>query len=682
MKIPFSSMTRRGPVQNAIIAAVLLLAAILCYSNSLHNAFMMDDISLLLKNPKAQNLKYLSQSFLPERSFSDETQNWSKEFYRPVVDILPSLCYPLFRENPFGYHTFNLFLFYLCGLALFFFWLDVTGKRILAFLGSLFFLVHPMNGFVVNYITTNVFAVQFLFQIIALAFFLKARKTPTRSFRYDVLALLAYCSACLCHESAMILPLYLLATFWILKKKSFLESLKACRYYFLLFVLQLLFRFKFSSVQGSLIDKIPVLHINLFEYIATFLKLIFWYFSNLVFPHNIVLFWLTWPVRDHLLLWNLGFVALAIAAVYLFFYLRQRSMFAGWSWAMLMIGIVPVTIGCFIRSQSGLTIEPHWLFFPSIGFFALLAMSCLWLYQKRSKILGLTVIIFLALSFLFISRAMNEVWKTPKSYSLYWLKQVPNYKSINFWLAGAYLEEKNLELAKEYFSRSLENRPTDWQALSNLGLIELGENDPDKAIKYFKKALEFYPSSAVVCNNLGAAYMKQGRQNDAQKAFYQSIHFDPLGLEGRYGLIQIYHRQEKYLDAERLCRENLNIAPKDRLTWVFLMETQFLRKEPDLVVQSAQELLAHSDDVPLLVDIGNMFALRNYLKMSFEFFSKALKLDPKNKEALISLGKFLANLKEYDKAISLWQDAAKLYPKDKRFPMLIDQANVLKNGRP
>ena len=61
--------------------------------------------------------------------------------------------------------SFEFFLFVLAASSIYLLIGKISGNDNLAFLTGLFYLIHPINGIVVNYISASVFALQVIFML-------------------------------------------------------------------------------------------------------------------------------------------------------------------------------------------------------------------------------------------------------------------------------------------------------------------------------------------------------------------------------------------------------------------------------------------------------------------------------------------------------------------------------------
>ena len=138
---------------------VLALMGLGTFFNSLHNGFLIDDHAFF--EEKLQNIKYLPLHFLPDKNRALHIEGESADpFYRPLATIIPMLSYLTFKQNVVGHHALNLALFILAAWGIYLFLVYLGCNQLWAYLAAWFYLVHPINGVAVNYITASIFPVQ------------------------------------------------------------------------------------------------------------------------------------------------------------------------------------------------------------------------------------------------------------------------------------------------------------------------------------------------------------------------------------------------------------------------------------------------------------------------------------------------------------------------------------------
>jgi len=101
----------------------------------------------------------------------------------------------------------------------------------------------------------------------------------------------------------------------------------------------------------------------------------------------------------------------------------------------------------------------------------------------------------------------------------------------------AHLQSGRLKQAATSFHLSLEYNPCHPDALHNLALIALLNEDLPTAERYEKEALICRPDLVQAVNGLGVVRRAQGNLEEALEMFEQAIAMDPGYLEARKNLI-------------------------------------------------------------------------------------------------------------------------------------------------
>lgn len=384
-----------------------------------------------------------------------------------------------------------------------------------------------------------------------------------------------------------------------------------------------------------------------------------------------VIIWATPIVREHVGAWIFFSTLLFIGAAVIYS-LQSNNLERRWGLVWILIGFLPVTAACFFQPRYGLMIEPHWLFFPSIGVFVILASAMLSLRNPNlSTIFKLLIMTLLIIN----TRNMNRLWSSEKQYCQYWVKGFPG---CMFYLASAYMKEGDYRPAREYYPKALENSFFDWEIVNNMGLMDFKEGKNAEAIEYFKKALEIAPKSTTVLNNLGLAYWKNNQIDLAKECFTQAIDYNRFYLEPRFNLAQIYQDQGAYRKARDLYLENFSIDPQREDNNYFLAEVYFKTNQPQEAVAAGKKILKESTDSSTLTRYGSLFAANRYNNLAFELFLKSIQIPSSSPDTYLELGKFLGNQGKWDEALMVWQEGLKRNPSDGRFEALINEIKRFK----
>lgn len=174
----------------------------------------------------------------------------------------------------------------------------------------------------------------------------------------------------------------------------------------------------------------------------------------------------------------------------------------------------------------------------------------------------------------------------------------PDFYIANRWLADSYLEAKEWENAKlifercvkihpdmpyplaalgrlayregkvepaiEYFSKAIEKCPDYFPALSNLGEIFLGHNQPIKAADILMKACIVRPTDQRVIELLTSAMKRAERTDEAIKFLQERLARDPRQASVRNSLGGLLLNAGKCEATIKLMREGVKLDPKDR----------------------------------------------------------------------------------------------------------------------
>ncbi|MEO8256441.1 MAG: tetratricopeptide repeat protein [Acidobacteriota bacterium] len=182
-------------------AALIALAGVLAYSNSLSGAFILDDQSTIVDNPQIRALWDLGKVLTPEPDTAIAG--------RPLVNLSFAINYAVGGLAVRGYHVGNIALHIVCALLVF----GIVRRTIelprvarrggissanVAFAVALLWVVHPLNSEVVDYLTERTESMMGMFTLLTLYFSLRQWPLP---------AVLSCGLGMACKESMVVAPL-------------------------------------------------------------------------------------------------------------------------------------------------------------------------------------------------------------------------------------------------------------------------------------------------------------------------------------------------------------------------------------------------------------------------------------------------------------------------------------------
>ena len=342
-----------------------------------------------------------------------------------------------------------------------------------------------------------------------------------------------------------------------------------------------------------------------------------------------------------------------------------------------LTGFLPILGACLFRPTTGLIMEPHWMFFPAVGFFILLA-SILVRLIRWNQWIGLVLCVGLLAGLVRTSHLYNDIWTDDKTYCYYWLQKVPAFKTTEFFLAYALINDKQYDQARKFLLDAREGIFSDWQIYANLGFMDLEEKRYDSAIKNYQTALSINPSAPEVYNNLGLIYEYTGHIEQAIEADRKVLSLNKFLLEPRLNLARIALSQGDLKTAVDLYSENLKIAPYERRSFELLLTALIDAGQLQQAQAMTQDLGVHSRDAVMLTEVANLTAEKKMHILALDLYMQALRIDPGYKDVYVQAGVLLANLNKLDQAIEMWKQALIIDPTDAKVSGLIKKARGMK----
>ena len=395
-----------------------------------------------------------------------------------------------------------------------------------------------------------------------------------------------------------------------------------------------------------------------------------WYLSRLIYPQGIVMAWAAPLIHDHMAgyLWESSLLLILVSILY-----GRLAKECQLAFLWMIVGFMPVCVAAFRKPENGVQIEPHWFIFSSIGFFILMAYL-LWVFLDKKKGFGLMLLFILTCTWGTISHANNQLWADQKTYSLYWSREVPSIKWINYYIASAYYDEGKLKESMRYLKRGLSGYPSDAELYLCMGVIEDGEHNFKAAESDDYRALESNPRSSFAYNNLAEIYLEEGQWEKAKALFHLALAYNPLMLDARVGLATIYFNHGQYQEANQLCQFNLSITKDDPQSLSLLMDICLRQKDFLNLRKYAKIFINAGSDPKALTVLGIVLAQQNIPDLALDSFSKVMRIAPDYKDGYVATGTLFANLGKYDEAIHIWKIGLTIDPADQRLRSDVNRA--------
>jgi tetratricopeptide (TPR) repeat protein len=617
-------------------AVVLVAGVLVAYTNSFATPFVYDDQGAIVTNPNIQHLWPLTTALTGPRQ--------SPLGGRPIVSLSLAINYAAGGLSPLGYHAGNLGIHVLAGLLLF----GIVRRTLttpalaarfataadsLAFACALFWLTHPLQTEVIDYLTQRTESMMGLFYLLTLYAAIRAMSSGgERVWRWEATAIAACALGMASKESMVTAPLMVLVYDAVFQAGSPRSALRArARLYsglaatwIILGALNVSGPRSHSAGFSSGVTPWTYL-LNQPAMIVRYLKLSFW-------PLGLVLDY--GPPRAVSLgeaLPSAALVLLLLAVTAAAWRKRPELAFLG-TW--FFITLAPSSSVIPIATEAG---AERRMYLPLAAIVVALVIGGWALLQsiprpatdarRRHSVMAVWVMgVYCALTALTLQRngeyrSRTGIWQTV-------LDRHPHGRA-HYNLAIELTEQGKRAEALGHYQAALPDTP---EAHYALGFELDADRQYDEAITHYREYIRFRPYDINVIRAytlLGRALSVQGQLDAAAEAFRQVLLMQPRHADARGGLADVLLRQERYDEAIREYRE-------------------YLRLEPD-------NAAAHSQ-------LGIALVGRDMEQEAVQEFTRASELKPEDPAARLNLANALASVGRLDEAINHYRRGLAVAP--------------------
>ncbi len=550
-----TSLPRKDIKQDFFATILLILAGTAVYANTLHVPWYFDDYINIVKNPQITDLAAsLKGIFSP----------------RGIGTVTFALNYSLHGFSLPGYHLVNIAIHLATVVTVYLILKRLSPiSRLFPLLGSLIFLLHPLQTQAVTYIVQRYASLAGLFLFLSLYSFIRARESISSgsSFfapRHITFYLLMVCcgaAAVLTKQNTVVLPLLILLydRYFLAGQKGSWKKVVPYISPFLLGASLVLIKYVLLPLSSGQSMKALTATEGVFKtadtsplvYFVTEFTVLWKYIRLLILPYGQTLDYDMPLVSTLLTPTNLlaggGLLLLALAGLLL--RRSHRLLSFGIFWFFLSLAVE----SSFIPLDA---MYEHRLYIPLFGF-VLILLDVAARVQKRG--LAVTVLVSFSAICAFLAWQRNALWADPVAFFEDNLRKAPHNTRVHISLSQKYIEQRRYEDARKLLVKALEYDPYDKRTYNNLGLLYFLQGDIDESITIYKKAIGLDPGFEDAYTNLGISYSKKGEWEEARRCLEKSIairsgnylaHFN-LGV-AHYNLNQKKDALPQFLAATRL----------------------------------------------------------------------------------------------------------------------------------
>ena len=520
-----ASQSRITPERIVLAGAAL---AALAYLRDLRYDFILDDVPLILMNPRIASLRNWKSLFLVdlfEVKHAQAAMEMGGLLYRPTYRLWQAVNAQLFGLVLPWWHLTSLLLHIAVVVLVFLLGIRLLKDRWTAALAAVLFAVHPIHAESVVYVTASTDLLVTLFSLVSVLAYCRFREDGAAAIYYAC-SIFSAALAMFSKETAAMLP-WLLVAYEALRDTPSWKPQGWRRFAWTLpffgvvaayaAVRTLLFGFGTGSGPGG-------------NRLATFLDIplvALVYLRNLVWPFRLSFFYPAQWGSQWTVARAIGLVVVMIAAIYLWRLFRGQS---GVRLQLLWAAILPipalVVVYSFVRENW---VHDRHMYFTSIPICliaAALLLDSRWPAKYSVPVATATATILLA--------------------SL--VMQVPRFADDATIYATAIEVAPRSFLAHSYYAQSL------W----NYGRT-------DEALREFELVTKLSPQSANAHERYGAALAQLGRNGEARAEFDVALACPQGPPESRALLLseaaQLELKRADFPEAAEHAREAAELAP-------------------------------------------------------------------------------------------------------------------------
>jgi len=540
-----SSRLRLPPGAARVWHVGLLVAAVLIvYANALPNAFLWDDLYLVVGNPAIKSWENLPRLFVSDL-FPAGIQSG---YYRPLQALTYVVDYGVWGLSPAGFHLTSVTLHAVTAALLYLVGRHVLGSARAALAGALLFAVHPLHVEAVTYVSGRSDPLAAMLMLVAVLGFLRG------DGRGRLASLAAFFLALLAREAALVLPVLLLVLDRIVPGRARRPGLDYLPYGAVLAVYLGLRAMSVEPGQVMVANAAVPLGFRL----LTMAEAVVRYLALVVVPLGLHMERTVAPVASPLEPGALAALAAVAALIAGALWARARAWPLALGVAWFLVALLPVAnvvpLATFMAE--------HWLYVPMMG----LCLAAGWSVEQlardawRRPVTAMFAIVVALYGGLTIRQ--NLVWRDARMLYEYLRPLAPESLRVRVNLAQAYQEAGDLERAHgayEEVVRLHPDRPETADALNNLGNIHREAGRLEVALATYDRALVLAPRQIAARNGRALALQGLGRVEEAERELAAALAIDPAAATTRSNLGNLYFRRgelerarDQYVAAIRL----------------------------------------------------------------------------------------------------------------------------------
>jgi tetratricopeptide (TPR) repeat protein len=633
---------------------LLVLVGGIIYANTLNVPFHFDDKSNIY-NPALKIETLSGEQF--RKTLSGSTLK-----ARPVSNLSFALNYFVGRYHVQGYHLVNTGIHICAGIFLYLLLqitLNLTVNKqnftkgsAIALMTALLWIAHPVATQSVTYVVQRMNSMAAMFFILAMLLYatgrirqigMKIKKSSFPIWGWFVASGLSSFFAIGSKEIAVTIPVFIFLYEWYFFQDLRWEWLKN-KLYWLVGIFFGMGCIAYAYTNGQIINSIfnncSGRDFSTMERVFTQFRVIIHYITLLFYPNpNRLALDYDFPISTSLLsplstLYSLfAIVSLLILSILLARRERLVSFCILWFFGNLIIESSVICLEMVFE---------HRTYLPSM-FLILLFVAMLYRVGKRNTAFISLLLVLASILLGYWTFERNKVWQT----------------SLSLWSDSA---SKYPNKARPHGNLAV--------AFTEMGELDLAEEEYQKALTLYKQADTLDPSLAIAHNNLASILLQQGRKEEAALHLQEAIRIKPDYVFALVNFGELLREQGLYEKAINEFIKALRIVPENGTVNKNLGNALLRIGRFDDALPYLQKAISNSSHDPeILLDLGECLVGLGHIEDAINAYRDILKKNRNHASAHYHLALLLKQNDSGQEAIFHYRNADRLlrYPFDLKY---------------
>lgn len=562
------------------LISIILLLAIIIFSPIFGPAEFLtyDDDWYIYENPNVINFSWDSIKNMFTHTLGGQ--------YSPLGELYHNIIYSIFGKNVTIFKTFSLIIHLLNTCLLFHVLERIFKNKLLSFVTTLFFAIHPTQIEVVGWLSV-IYRNAVTFMLSGYLFYIKYYNTGFKIKRL-IPVIFCYLLAFLTKEQAILFPAGIFLIHLSKSKKVFSK--------------QFIYEMIFWSILGLILGLITVqitksgdgpsiisYKVPFLENLSLLAKSIIHYLKHFILPYDLS-FYYPYPSKSNPISYLYLIYIIPIIGIGTIFAIKNKTIRFGVLWA---------------------------LFFLSLGLsFSFLHMRESFMADRYSYLsnIGFTIILFE------LTRIIAQKFSFKKII-------IPTITTIYVILLGilSFQRVYTFNNTHRIGTQAIAVNPNNPFAHNSVGVYLKKIKKPDSALFHYKKALDLAPNYFLAHNNISTIYTEKKQYRKALFHVSRAIELNPKFYTALKNRVIIFKKINR-IDAQLIDLNNLiKIYPDDRVLLQERSLAYFKLKKYDLAKKDALTALAIDDTSPITnYIIGHISLILNDFKNADIFLTRAI----------------------------------------------------------